>query len=243
MKHLKTFFSVLALIAAFSCTKTQTANGGQVSFNVLSDSDIVEVTKSQVSDYTNLPSAGDFTIKVTDASGASIYSGKISGWDASTQLSTGNYSVTAEYGALDEEGFDKPYFYGSANFAIVGGNTTAVSIPVSLGNTIVKVSCSDLFKKYYSNYSFTFSRGTATLASFAKDDARAAFIDGYRVTLSGTLSNGSKTQSFSKDYTNLKEATAYTFHFDISNVGTNAITITFNDIVDTIELGDVELND
>ena len=130
MKRIRSIMLLLGVFAVFSCTKTQTADGGQVSFSVLSDCDVVEVTKSQVSDYTKLPTAGDFTIKVTDASGASVYSGKISGWDASTRLSTGNYSVTAEYGALDEEGFDKPYFYGSSNFAIIGGSTTNVSVPV-----------------------------------------------------------------------------------------------------------------
>lgn len=234
---------LLGVFTLFSCTKTQTANGGQIIFNVLSNSDIVEVTKSYVSDYAKLPSSDDFTIKVTDASGTSVYFGKVSAWNSSTKLSVGNYSVIAEYGSLDEEGFDKPYFYGSVNFAISDANTTVVSIPVSLGNTIVKVSCSELFKKYYSDYSFTFSRGAANLVSFAKDDSRAAFIDGYRVTLSGTLSNGSKTQSFSKEYIDLKEATAYNFYFDISNVGTNAITITFNEMIDVLELGDVELND
>ena len=48
---------------------------------------------------------------------------------------------------------------------------------------------------------------------------------------------------FSKEYSNLNEATAYTFHFDVNNVGGATITIKFNNTVEEIELGDYELND
>ena len=65
----------------------------------------------------------------------------------------------------------------------------------------------------------------------------AGIIDDYIVPCYDVL------HTFSKEYIDLKEATAYNFYFDISNVGTNAITITFNEMIDVLELGDVELND
>ena len=58
MKHLKTIFSVLALLAAFSCTKSQTESSGYVAFDLSSDQEIADKTKSQVSNFTALPSAG-----------------------------------------------------------------------------------------------------------------------------------------------------------------------------------------
>lgn len=233
----------MALVAAFSCNKAQVAGSGQVSFDILSNQDVFEVTRSNVSDYTTLPSKGDFTISVLDASSASAYSGPLSGWDASTQLPVGNYTVNASYGSLEDEGFDKPYFYGSASFAVTGGNTTTVSVPVSLGNTIVKVSCTDNFRNYYTDYTFRVVRSTAVLATFVKDETKAAFVDGYKFTLEGELTSETGTKSFSKEYTNLNEATAYTFEFDAGNVGGSAITVSFNDTVETIELGDVEINE
>ena len=130
---------MLGVFAAVSCTKNQTSDCGQVSFDILSDSDIIEVTRSNVSDYTDLPSKEDFDIVIKDASAASVYSGKISGWDSSRMLPSGNYTVNASYGSLEDEGFDKPYFYGTANFAVFGDNITSVSVPVSLGNTVIKV--------------------------------------------------------------------------------------------------------
>ena len=108
---------------------------------------------------------------------------------------------------------------------------------------LMMVACTENFKKYYSDYSFKLTRGTAELANFAKDDTRAAFIDGYKFTVNGSVTSATKTQTFSKEYTNLKEATAYTLLFDAANVGGTSITISFNNVVDTIELGNYELND
>jgi hypothetical protein len=214
-----------------------------VVFEVASNQEVADVTKSNVSDYTTLPSAGDFTIDIKDASGAPVWTGKIADWDPATVLYAGEYIVTAEYGSLETEGFDKPYFSGSQSFTIVGGQSTSVSVPVALANTIIKISCSDYFKNYYKDYEFKLTRDGADVVTFAKGETRAAFIDGYKIKVEGTLTSETKTQTFSKEYTNLNEATAYTLAFDASNVGGSTITITFNDVVEEVDLGNFELND
>lgn len=243
MKHLKTIFGILALLAAFSCTKNQNEGNGLVTFEVTNNQNVVDMTRSNVSDYTALPSAGDFSITILDASSAQVWAGKISEWDAATVLPAGNYTVKASYGSLEEEGFDKPYFTGTQTFVVKGGETVAVSIPVALGNTIIKVSCSDYFKRYYSDYTFRLTRDGAEIATFVKDETKAAFIDGYKIKIEGTLTGELKTYTFEQEYTGLNEATAYTINFDAPNVGGSTITITFNNDVETVELGDYELND
>lgn len=244
MKHLRTIFSVLALIAAVSCTKSQTEGNGQVTFAVSSNDVVADnMTKSNVSDYTALPATGDFTITILDESSSQVWAGKISEWDATTPLLAGNYTVNASYGDIEDEGFDKPYFTGSQTFSVKGGETSSVSVPVSLGNTIIRISCSDYFKKYYSDYTFRLTRGTAEIATFVKDETKAAFVDGYKIKVEGTLQGELKTYSFEKEYTGLDEATAYTINFDAPNVGGSTITISFNDTVEVVELGDYELND
>jgi hypothetical protein len=243
MKHLKTIFGVLALIAAVSCTKSQTEGNGRVAFAVSSNDVVADMTKSNVSDYTALPAAGDFTITILDESSSQFWAGKISEWDSSTPLPAGNYTVNASYGDIEDEGFDKPYFTGTQTFAVKGGETSSVSVPVALGNTIIKISCSEYFKKYYSDYTFKLTRGTAEIATFVKDETKAAFIDGYKIKVEGTLTGELKTYSFEKEYTGLDEATAYTINFDAPNVGGSTITISCNDTVETVELGDYKLND
>ena len=240
MKHLKTLFGVLTLVAAVSCAK-QSAASGQVTFEVSSNQAVADVTKSNVSDYTTLPSVADFTISV---SGEEFkWSGKISEWNPAIALLAGEYSVTASYGNLEDEGFDKPFFTGSQTFTIKGGEQTAVSVPVSLGNTIVRMTFTESFNNYYPDYTFKLTRDGVDLATFVKGETKAAFIDPYKFTLEGTLVGEMKTVNVKYDYTYLNEATAYTFNFDVTNVGGAVITIRFNDTVETIELGDFELND
>lgn len=243
MKHLRTFFCALMFVSALSCTKNQQEGEGQVSFGVMSDNNVVDVTRSNVSDYTTLPQAGDFFISVTDASSQPVWSGKVSEWDVAKLLKAGNYSVKAEYGNLEEEGFDKPYFSGATSFVVNGGEVKTVSIPVTLGNTVVKISCTQNFQNYYKNYTFKLTRGAAEIATFAKGETKAAFVDGYRFNLEGVLEGETKTYEFNKEYTSLDAATAYTFVFDVTNTGGASITISFNNNVETVELGDFELND
>lgn len=254
MKHLQALIGALILLVAVSCTKNQVEGYGSVSFALDNNTEIVEQTRSNVSDYTTLPSAEDFTITIKGVSVTYEWTGKVSEWDSTTKLTAGNYTVEAAYGSLEEEGFDKPYFCGNASFAVTGGQTINVPITVSLGNTIIKVSYSEYFKKYFTDYSFKLTRDNAEVVVFAKDETRGAFIDGYKIKVEGTMTGEQlieneegefvpKTFSYSKEYSNLEVAAAYTLAFDVNNVGSATLTVTFNDEVETVELGDIELND
>ena len=237
MKHLRRVIIALAILAAVSCAKTPSADKGKVTFELSNNQQVTDMTKSNVSDFTDLPSVSDFTISI---SGESFnWTGLVSEWDPTTPVDAGNYSVTASYGQLEDEGFDKPYFVGTETFTVIGGESAAVTVPVSLGNTVVRMEFSEYFKKYYTDYTFEITRNGAQVVTFAKDETRAAFVDAYRFTLSGVLTSETKTYTFSKDYANLDVATAYTFAFDASNVGGGSITVTFKDgYTETVELGD-----
>lgn len=247
MRLKSSLLSAIAILAAVACTKENKGVAGEtgcISFAVANDGAVVEQTKANVSDFTTLPSAASFTIKVVNSEGAAVYNGTVADWDVTTQLPVGNYSVEAVYGASDIEGFDKPFFTGSQNFAVTGGQTTAVSIPVALGNTIVRVTCSEMFRNYFPEYSFKLTRNNADIVAFAQGETRAAFVDGYNFTLEGSFTNAvAKTTTFKKEYTNMDEKTCYTFAFDASNVGGVKVTISFNDTVEEIDLGETELND
>lgn len=245
MKHLKIALAAFLVLAAASCSKER-GNGatGSVNFSLSSDDNVSVVTKGLVSDYTSLPAAAAFSIAVSDTDGGYQWSGLVSDWDASEALPVGNYTVSASYGAEGVEGFDKPYFEGGTTFSIVGGETTQVSVPVALGNSLVKIVCSDQFKNYFTAYSFTVATGSGNDIVFSSEETRAAFVDAYKFTVNGNLTTQAGTvQTFSKEYVGLEAKTCYTLSFDINNVGGVSISISFNDTVQTVELEDVELND
>lgn len=247
MKQMKTLIGLLVLLGALSCTKTRLssdAGEGTVTFEVSADYDLMEVTKSSVSDYADLPQTSDFSLVIKDKAGKETWSGLLTEWDPTTKLLVGDYTAEASYGSLEDEGFNKPYFFGSKDFTIAAGETAEVSVEVLLANTIVKIGCSDIFKSYYTDYSFELTRGTSDIASYSKDETRGVFIDGYKLNVSGVFTTETGTQqTFSAEYSNLDAATAYTMQFDLTNVGGKSVTISFNDTVETVELEDFELNE
>lgn len=228
------------LLLAPSCSKVVEEATGNVRLAVESDTHITVVSKSELSEFTTLPQAADFSLSVIDASGnASSVDG------ASITLPAGNYTAKASFGDVNQEGWDKPCFSGEQNFSILGGDNTNVTINVKLANCLVRVETSEQFRNYYTDWNFTVVSGAGNAVSFVKDETRAAFFDAYLINVSGTMTgqNG-KTYTFSgKEYKNLESATLYTLKFDVSNVGASSINISFNDSVEDVALGTFELNE
>ncbi|MGM9735556.1 MAG: DUF4493 domain-containing protein [Candidatus Cryptobacteroides sp.] len=235
---------VMAAIS-LSCSRQEDGAGtGTVSFSVADDYLVADAVKSNVSDYTTLPSVSDFTLKITDADQVQVYSGLLSGWDSATALPVGGYKASVSYGEEGVEGFDRPYFTGEKEFSVVGGISTAVSVPASLANTIVKMSFSTSFTNYFTDYTITVTTGNGNVISFPKGETRAAFVDAYKFTLSGTMTGqGGSVKSFSKEFNSLDARTCYTVTLDATNVGSGTISVTFNDLVTIVELTDLELNE
>ncbi len=247
MKFIKTSILCLATVAAAACHKSEapTATDGTITFAVATQQEVNDVTRSKVSDITDLPAAADFTLTITDAQKKTVWSGTIAQMTEPYTIAAGEYTATAQYGSVSDEGFDKPCFTGSMPFTINGGDSKQITIPVSLANAIVKVSCTEMFRNYFSDYSFKITTAAGTQIDFPKSETRGAFIDAYKFTIDGTLKNqGGTAQSFSKTYdTGINPATCYTVTFDASSVGGTSVTVTFNDTTETIDLGDIELND
>lgn len=247
MKLIKASILLLALGAAAGCKKTEApaADTGSITFAVAAQQEVADVTRSQISDITTLPAAADFTLTITDAQKKTVWSGTIAQMTEPYTIAAGEYTATAQYGSVSDEGFDKPCFTGSVPFTINGGDSKQITIPVSLANAIVKVSCTEMFRNYFTDYSFKITTAAGTQIAFPAGESRGAFIDAYKFTIDGTLTNqGGTAQSFSKTYdTGINPATCYTVTFDASSVGGTSVTVTFNDTTETIDLGDIELND
>ena len=69
MKFIKTSILCLATVAAAACHKSEapTAADGTITFAVAAQQEVNDVTRSKVSDITDLPAAADFTLTITDA--------------------------------------------------------------------------------------------------------------------------------------------------------------------------------
>ncbi|HBH20768.1 MAG TPA: hypothetical protein DDX33_01815 [Rikenellaceae bacterium] len=234
----------LASMALFSCcTKQGEKMDGSVRIALAPVTDIVDVTtKSNVSDFTSLPQASDFKVQITDSHDNVTL---VTNLDDVTTLPVGDYIVSAEYGSLSDEGFDKPCFKGSQNFTVKGGQTSDVKVTVKLAGSVVKLAFTDNFLHYYSDYTFTITTGNSTVISVPKGETRAVFMDAYQFKVKGELTNqaGKQQELAEMEFKNLEPATCYTLKFDASNVGGSTITISFDDTVVDAGLTDVDLND
>lgn len=233
---------IAALFSAVGCSKVVDPATGCVTFKLMNETEVIDITKSSVADFTSLPTAESFSIKVTDSQGNETAVEDIS---SSISLVAGNYRAGASFGSVSEEGFDKPCFSGYSDFTVNGGATVPVTINVKLANCIVRIATTEAFRNYFTDYDFTVTTGAGTAIAFPKSETRAAFVDAYLIKVKGTLTNqAGKTQTFNEvEYKNLAAASCYTVTFDVSNVGSTAISITFNDSVEDVALLDVELND
>ncbi len=225
-----------------SCNKQNAPAGGGVSFAIDNDELLTDISKSRVSDFTGLPAAADFGIVIKNSSSEVVWSGLLGSWQTTTPLAAGSYSVEASYGGA--EGFLKPAFNGSADFSINGGDLSKVTIPVKLSNCIVKPVFTEAFKNYFSSCEFTLVTGAGSSFTFGKDKTDPVFIEPFKFTLSGTLTSqqgGTPVNFGPKEYEALKAATCYSLVFDAGNVGGLRLLISFDDSVQTVDLGEIEL--
>lgn len=95
----------------------------------------------------------------------------LSSFDPAKEFPVGMYSVEAFYGDEADEGYGKPYYYGSDEVKVSTGRTTEVSINAALANSIIKVVFTDAFKEYMAAYTATVN--TAGAQAFVYDEAAA----------------------------------------------------------------------
>lgn len=240
----RTFAAAAAVILAASCAKQGPKSFGFISLAPEISAEVAESTKSHLSDFiSEVPKAEDLNIVITDWDGDVVYEGKAGELDNSDPYLTGDYTITASYGAVAEEGEDKPRFMGQSSFTVVSGETCQVNVKASLANTILKLKLSDNFKNYYSGISTELETGSGNKFSLA--DGSAVFVEPFRFTLRGHVTTPQgKGADWEKTFeSGIEPGYCYTVTIDASNIGASTITIQFNNDIQTVNLGEVDINE
>ena len=77
-------------------------------------------------------------------------------FDPATKIPVGAYTMSAFYGDIDIEGFEKPFYLGETPVAVRDRENSSVEINCTLANVKVTVeSIPTLSKKYFADYSTT----------------------------------------------------------------------------------------
>jgi hypothetical protein len=200
-------------------------------------------------------SASDLALKLTSESGT--FSRE---WASAADLSdpvsvaVGKYTLEAYYGSLEDEGFDKPYYYGANDLTIEENRTTPISVTASLANSMVRVELSDMFTTYFAGYKVSLRSEEGNEIEYANSEdtsveTRSVYFKPGEITatIEITKKNGTTATLEPKSFT-AEARHSYVLKFDVNGgeADNATLTLTYDDQVDVedveIDLSDAILN-
>lgn len=228
---------------------------GKLLVSVDLDSDVVTSTQNkQTAPLSRAEaqsvSASNLSLKLT-----SEYASFSREWATAAEFSdpvsipVGKYTLEAYYGALENEGFECPYYYGSSSLTIEENKTTPVSVTASLANTMVRVEMSDMFRNYFTAYSLTLRSELGNEIAYPDGETRSVYLSPGLITASITITkkNGTTATLQPKSFT-AEARHSYVLKFDIngSEAGDGSIVLTYDEMTNLedveIDLSDAILN-
>lgn len=253
---MRKFFTIASLVALTlsACSKESAKSvekgEGQVSINCVTVTDVDE-TRANVDCTT--PAVEDFSLKIEGIGHtyAEEYATVAEFNDAEVYMKSASYKATVKSGDVNNEGFDKAAFEGSAEFVVESRKHTNVEITATIANALVKVEVTDQFNAYFVG-GHTLKLTTAAGNEFdVTAQMEPLFIAPGAFTISGTAvkqpnqSGVEGTAVALPEYknTDAKAQTLYTVKLDVVNAGSAQLTITLNEeLVESIDI-EQELND
>lgn len=162
------------------------------------------------------------------------------------ELRVGNYTVFADLGNPEIEGFGRPYYSGSKDIHLDKGDNVDVDLECKLANSILKINYTDNFKTYFSTYSSYVSTSKGNTVEYAQDETRGAYMASGEVAVyvkakkeganEATLNVGKYTLNPQYEY-------ALTLDVDVSKA---VMTVTFSEKINeepiSIDISDAALN-
>lgn len=249
----------LALSGAFTACSDNfdpSADGeGKFLVSVSLDKDVV----TSASEQNKVPSsraqaqsitASDLSLKIESESGNfSREWAKASEFTDPVSAPIGSYTIEAWYGAIDEEGFDKPYYYGTSTLSVEENHVTPVSVSAQLANSMVRVEMSDMFRSYFASYTVSLRSELGNDIVYPEGETGSIYLKPGQITtsISITKQNGTTATLEPTHFTALPRH-SYVLKFDVNSgeAGEGELVLTYDEMTETedviIDLSDALLN-
>lgn len=175
--------TTVPLLGLISCSDENPWGGtderGSIALNLSTDGRILRhSTKSDDATSPIIPDGNAFTIHLTHVDGS--YSKTWTNVDAfnnEESFPIGDYKLKAEFGDIEREGFELPYFKGEEDVHVSPGSTSEVSVSAVLANAMVSVRYTDTFIDNFRNYSAAVQTPGHDWVVFAQSESRPAYIN------------------------------------------------------------------
>lgn len=175
-------FAVSGLLTFQSCSDTFDPSGDGRQGRILPSVDLnKEVaaprakTQSRAGGDATEISASDLLLKLTHSSGQA-YSFNADEFPTGQDFPVGDYTFEASYGQSTDEGFEKPWYYGSTSLTVLENKTTPVSLTATLANAMVTVRYTEAVKQYFAEYQAEVKSSTGNAFNYLPDETRAVYV-------------------------------------------------------------------
>lgn len=162
----------------------------------------------------------------------------IADFDPSQDFPVGAYTFEASYGTKGEEGFDKPYYFGSTQVSIRENETTPVSLTAKLANAMVSVVYTEAFTGYFTSYATDLQTSSGNTISFEAGEDEAAYVNAGHIEVFANITkpNGLSAKLSAASF-DAEARHHYIVKMDV-DAGSGTLSITFDsDLVsETIDL-------
>ena len=243
MKLKKIFLYSATMLLLVSCAnedKQGSSGYGAINVQVSADYKVVPVTRSTAESASTIenPDVSEFALKLVSSDGSfSRAWDSLADFDPTTKIPVGAYTMSAFYGDIDIEGFEKPFYLGETPVAVRDRENSSVEINCTLANVKVTVEYSDAFKKYFADYSTTIHSTGGEYIEFSKTETRAAYVKPGKITIQTHLKkqNGIESTFEPAAIPNATARQHYKIKLDISdnNAGEAQLNISFDETTET----------
>ena len=184
------------------------------------------------------------TLKADDGSMERSWA-SLTDFDNSEDFPVGMYTMEASYGSEAEEGFDKPYYFGSTALRIRENETTPANITARLGNAMVTVVYTEAVRNYFSACKGEVVSVSGTPHDYTLDETRALYVQPGHVEINAvfTKQNGVSGKVNAAGFeAEARHHYVVTVDANGGEVGNGVLVITFNsDLVE--EEIEIDLSD
>lgn len=153
----------------------------------------------------------------------------------------GDYTLEAAYGNEGDEGFGKPWYYGSTALTVLENKTTPVSVTASLANAMVTVQYTEAVRQYFASYEAEVASSTGNSFAYTSDETNALYVMPGKVDINVSMTKQNGVSAKLNPYSFTAEARHhYIVTFDVNGgeVGAAQLIIKFDQelATETVEL-------
>ncbi|MBD5357182.1 MAG: DUF4493 domain-containing protein [Bacteroides sp.] len=197
---MKLLHQCLVLMAAASlatsCSQEAPWSGtygeeGRISLKLQTDWSVATSTRANDSESPVKPDGERFKIRLENSDRSYVKEWEnLNKFNDEEGFPKGNYTVTAFYGAEEEQGFLNPYYVGTQEITVKAGEVTEHSITATLANSMVSIRYSESFINYFSSYHASLdASGLVTPIAFARDESRPCYVKPGEITVNFNIAN------------------------------------------------------